>query len=121
MPSKPRKTQTGTYYITWSNSLKAQKQKVETLRTKKLSEARKRASALDQLERNGYHDPWQQSWFRNPNIKAFVESGTIDFEQLSKQKEIKILTMVAIDQFIDYKTKFAIWNLNTYATTKKKT
>ena len=120
MPSKPRKTQTGTFYITWSNSEKNQKQKVETLRTKKLSEARKRASALDQLERNGYHDPWQQSWFRNQNIKAFVESGTIDFEQLSKHKEIKVLSMVAIDEFIDYKTKFAVWNLNTYHIVKNK-
>jgi integrase len=120
MPSKPRKTQTGTYYITWSNSEKNQKQKVETLRTKKLSEARKRASALDQLERNGYHDPWQQSWFQNQNIKAFVESGTIDFDQLSKHKEIKVLSMVAIDEFINYKTKFAVWNLNTYHIVKNK-
>jgi integrase len=114
MPSKPRKNQSGAYFTTWSDSTRSPKQKVESLKTKKLGEARKRLNALDQLHRSGYHNPWEKSWFRNDQIKGFVESGVIDLQQLAKKKDVvQKVTAYAIQEYIDYKVNFAVWDIES--------
>src|SRR5690554_6625268 len=100
MPSL-RKNNSGSYFLTWSNVERHPRQKSESLKTKKLAEARKRAGSLEQLYNNGYHDSWKTSWFKNDRIKSFVYSGNIDLQQLAGQSFIpNINTKRAIEEYI---------------------